>query len=281
MLAVEGTTRVVVEIPQTGKRAELLVYCVPNLEMDIDILLGHDAHAKLGAALIWKFNSDKVEYVGAVCKTESHEEKVHPEIEMPGSSVVTECIDELDFTLARARRDDSSDYRWVVRYKWADGPPPCNVGRYRGSSALYRKPWINEGQVAELVERWTSEGILRPIAESEVKFVIPLNPVRGSDSKSTKIRLTMDYSELNKYLVEVRSTETNEDCLQKIREWRLKGSGTIMDVRQAYLSVELAEEEQAYHCVKFRDKYYRMTRLAFGVQSGPRVLFIDGARPCT
>jgi len=28
-----------------------------------------------------------------------------------------------------------------------------------------------------------------------------------------KIRLTMDYSELTKYLVEVRSTETNEDCL--------------------------------------------------------------------
>ena len=51
-----------------------------------------------------------------------------------------------------------------------------------------------------------------------------------------------------------------------------------MDVRQAYFSVELAEEKQTYHCVKFRDKYYRMTRLAFGVQSGPRVLFrtLDG-----
>jgi hypothetical protein len=140
-------------------------------------------------------------------------------------------------------------------------------------SKNFLKKWITEDKLSDLVSDWIQNDILRPIPQSEVKFIIPLNPVKGANTKSTKIRLAMDYSDLNQFLVSTTSVETNEDCLQQLRLWRLRGNGAVIDLSKAYLSIDLDMQQWPYHCVKFRGNFYCMTRLAFGVSNGPRVLF--------
>ncbi len=284
---------------QECKQVRVRAYVIPKLFNQIDILLGHDVHGKMGSGLMWNFAKNQMRYVAAVTaeavteikeEDNDHEEKISPPMpstvvplgmedhgneekispSMPGTVVPLGRLitDEPDFKLS------FSGERWIVSNKWIDGqPPPRNRSQFKTQSVFYKKPWFTEDQLADLVSEWVNTGILRPIEEEDVKFVIPLNPVKGGEGKTTKIRLAMDYKELNKYIVCVSSVDTNEDCSQQLRAWRLRGNGQVIDLSKAYLSIGLDPAEQPYHCVKFRGSYFCMTRLAFGVSNGGRVLF--------
>jgi len=282
-LIVLGRTEIVVSM--NAKSVRVCAYVIPEMVLpEIEILLGHDVHDKLGTGMVWNFATNDIKYVGATSERAvahkqeyvKEEEKIltvdspvgHHGPEGPPNLL----IDEPDFTLTRTH---GSNHRWVVSNKWIDdAPPPSNMSEFsRCDSVYYKKKWITEDKLSDLVSDWIKNDILRPISQSEVKFIIPLNPVKGATTKSTKIRLAMDYSDLNQFLVSTTSVETNEDCLQQLRLWRLRGNGAVIDLSKAYLSIDLDEQQWPYHCVKFRGNFYCMTRLAFGVANGPRVLF--------
>jgi transposase InsO family protein len=60
-----------------------------------------------------------------------------------------------------------------------------------------------------------------------------------------------------------------------MRKWRCRSlsSAVLLDISRAYLQVHLDESQQQYQRVLYNDKYYRMTRLGFGLSIGPKLLY--------
>jgi hypothetical protein len=267
----------------------LEVYVVRNLGV-VDVLLGHDAHTKLGTSLCWNFSKNEINYLLESCvgsidskhicvKCEDADLKVSGFDIQPGEVVRSvSCdgwiIDEPDFI---CRRDSEKGGRWIVRYKWREGVvPQSNAYRYKSQSSVwYPKKWISETKMNSLVEEWIEKGVIEPVAESCACFIIPLNPVLGSDLKTTKIRLALDFKLMNQSLIEISKASSIEDCAKTVRSWRVKSGragGYIIDLKSAYHCVALDEGLQEYNCVKWRGVTYKCTAMMFGVTCGGRVL---------
>ena len=106
------------------------------------------------------------------------------------------------------------------------------------------------------------------------KFLFTINPVPSEAThKTTKLRLALYFKPLNKFIICENERSTNEDSLRSVREWRRFKEGTLVDLKQAYLSVLIDRNQQSYQCIRWRGQYYRCTRLMFGLSSAPRILF--------
>ena len=82
------------------------------------------------------------------------------------------------------------------------------------------------------------------------KGLIPLMAVL--QAKKQKVRLVMDYRELNKY-IDVH-TANADVCVQKLREWRQKGSNVaVLDLCWAYLQVHVDKSLWPFQTVRKLD----------------------------
>ena len=121
-------------------------------------------------------------------------------------------------------------------------------------------PFSIKKQVDTEIDRLVAEGTWRPINSSA--WASPMVPVRKSDST---VRLCGDYkSGVNPALdCTVYPIPGLEECLEGMHI----GLYTKLDVKQAYNSLVLCEEDQAKLCINTHRGLFAPVRLPFGVSS--------------
>lgn len=156
--------------------------------------------------------------------------------------------------------------RWVVRWQWSkgglDGPSlKGNVSEYDISPAR-REEYEKE------VNRWISEGWLIPY-QGECKALLPLMAVYNHNKG--KVRPVLDYRRVNEYLAP--HTGDSDVCQDKLRKWRRLGENLkILDLKNAYLQVHVAQDLWKFQVVRFKGKQYCLSRLGFGLNIAPKIM---------
>ena len=158
--------------------------------------------------------------------------------------------------------------KWTVRWKFKGSEPVLT-----GTKALYDRGL--EGKKKEEfdreVRRWIEEGILVPWHENVQTGVIPLMAVE--QPTKNKVRPVLDFRELNSYVECHTGDDVTDVCSEKLREWRkLDESAELVDLKNAYLQIRVAEDLWKYQLVNFDGKTYCLTRLGFGLCSAPRIM---------
>ena len=81
----------------------------------------------------------------------------------------------------------------------------------------------------------------------------------------------LDFRELNGYVDAY--TAHADVCVQKLREWRKKGSNvSVLDLRRAYLQVRVHKSLWPYQTVIFKGKRYCLLRMDFGLNVAPSIM---------
>ena len=157
---------------------------------------------------------------------------------------------------------------WIVRWKWMKAPDTHNkVACYHIPDDI-RKPFEEE------VELWISEDILVPVPVEEVDEAehLPLIPLMAVQQQTKgKVRPVLDFRDLNKYV----SSHTGEavDCTSTLRKWReCVRQGVILDLRKAYLQLRVDKDLWKHQIIKYKNSYYYLTRLGFGLNCAPRIM---------
>ena len=272
-----------------------------NLRIDADLLLGHDSHELLGDGLVWIWsgNNKGLKYVrnpvGAVNNDfaaadmdvnddgsisdleEEFSELPHEQVmgrNEPDLSKISTGLREIgdeNFIEESDHRASKSNKRWTASWRWISEAPQWQS---EGFQEWYRKKGVSEDQVDAGLKEWLRDGVIEPVSRDKVKFLLTINPVPSEAThKTTKLRLALDFKPLNKFIICENERSTNEDSLRSVREWRRFREGTLVDLKQAYLSVLIDRNQQSYQCIRWRGQYYRCTRLMFGLSSAPRILF--------
>ena len=161
------------------------------------------------------------------------------------------------------------DGKWTLRWKWSNSNQPEYL---KNNTTEYGIPNIARQRYESEIERWITQGILQDLDfdEKEIKGIIPLFSV--IQPNKDKVRPVMDFRELNSFL----STHTADAdvCSEKLRHWRSKFSDNIaiLDLKDAFLQIHVDDDLQKFQVVKFKGKFYKMTRLCFGMSIGPKVM---------
>ena len=155
--------------------------------------------------------------------------------------------------------------KWTVKWKWSLGEPELSnqVSSY-GVSADMKQAFEDE------VQSWIDEGILIPVPENErVTSVIPLMAIRQVNKQ--KVRPVLDFKQLNKYVS--CHTGASAVCGDTIRRWRKIGDNLVrLDLRKAYLQLHINPSLRKHQAVRFKGKYYFLTRLGFGLNCSLRIM---------
>jgi hypothetical protein len=169
---------------------------------------------------------------------------------------------------------------WEVEWRWIDNSPPApswNVANY-GVDKLEQKD--RDGFIRE-VQLWEDQGFIVPVDPNDVKCSIPLMCVE-QPGKTTAYRPVADFKKtLNAHIV----SQPNEDIDLPISanlmllKWRALSLPlcelVLVDISKAYMRIRMREELTAYQCfiLPWKDhKYYRLTRLGFGVNIAVKCL---------
>jgi hypothetical protein len=187
----------------------------------------------------------------------------------PKESIRRGNPDRIEESDHRVRR---SNGRWIAEWNWKSTEPP--LWKPEGFQEWYKKRGVSEDQMDAGVKEWLETGVIEPIARSEVRFAMTLNPVVSEAAhKTTKLRLAIDFKPLNRFVSCLSTTSSNEDSLRSVREWRKYKEGTLVDLTKAYLSIVIDKSLQQYQCIRWRGRYYRCCRLMFGLSVAPRILY--------
>ena len=74
----------------------------------------------------------------------------------------------------------------------------------------------------------------------------------------------LDFRELNEF-VECSGADADV-CDEKLRTWRQKSVNcALLDLRGAYMQIFVDDEFCKYQMVKFKDQFYTLRRLGFGL----------------
>lgn len=123
-------------------------------------------------------------------------------------------------------------------------------------------------EVRQTLQEYKLFGAIEEIAEPrEPKLVQPLHVVI-KPGKAPRVCIDLSRN-LNNFLPEKHFHYTSvEDAVNKSKQncWYAK-----LDISKCYLSFALAPEVRKYFTFSLDDKYYRFTRLPFGLSSGPRL----------
>ena len=141
-------------------------------------------------------------------------------------------IEEPDFSA----EFNEKTWAWTASWKWSGNQPPNSlvnkVPKYP-VSAQVQQEYRHE------LETWLNNGWLLPYPEEELgppKALIPLMAV--VQQNKSKVRPVLDFRELNGYIDAY--TAHADICMQKLREWRKKGSNvSVLNLRRAYLQVHV------------------------------------------
>ena len=173
-------------------------------------------------------------------------------------------IEELDFSAEFNEKTRA----WTASWEWSGNQPPNSlvnkVPEYP-VSAQVRQEYRHE------LETWLNNGWLLPNPEEELgpsKALIPLMAV--VQQNKSKVRPVLDFRELNGYVDAY--TAHADVCVQKLREWRKKGSNvSVLDLRRAYLQVRVHKSLWPYQTVIFEGKRYCLSRMGFRLNVAPSI----------
>ena len=110
---------------------------------------------------------------------------------------------------------------------------------------------------------------LQVIIEVEPRNDQILSPIFLKPKKNGEYRMVLNLKKLNEYIPYKHfKMETFENALTLISKGSYMAS---VDLRHAYYSIQIAEEQQKYFRFTWNDKIYQFTCLVNGVSEGPRI----------
>ena len=227
----------------------------------MDLVIGMDIIDMLGGVTITR--------AGVVFGSSQVSEFAHVALESPAlynhadSSDSNIIIDDKDF---RAVFDGK---KWVVKWFWVNDKPP----KLKNKISTYNSSLTDEkvDKYETEIERWIKEGILEPWEGEVSEGIIPLLAV--DQPTKDKVRPVLDFRELNTYVKCHTGDEIIDVCGDKLREWRKLGDrASLVDLKSAYLQLNVNRELWKYQLIKYKDKVYCLTRLGFGLNCAPRIM---------
>jgi len=250
-----GVVELEVQYRGDSRRVEFVVVDGLKGAVKVGALLGLDAHTKFGG-LSMKFSGGApiVQYGPGV---------VAAAVQQDG------WIEDSDGWY-RQRPEDGA---WVFRWRWVSEPTELvwkGVYIYERKLKTQRSKELFEKEM----EMWRDNGFIVPYDEStmgEVRAILPLNPVL-QPGKTTEVRPTCDYTELNEFITGTSDREHNEVCAESLRKWRKHQGLIVADLSKAYMRVHVPRELWKYQALKWNDQWFALTRLGFGLVSAPRAL---------
>ena len=152
--------------------------------------------------------------------------------------------------------------KWVTRWNWIKEPVLHNcVNFYKMDKVVYPR-------FKSEVNRWIDNGWLVKTKCNE-EGVIPLMAV--VQERKDKVRPVLDFRELNEF-VECSGADADA-CDEKLRSWRQKSANcALLDLRDAYMQISVADECSKYQTVKFEGNFYKLIRLGFGFNCAPEIV---------
>lgn len=110
---------------------------------------------------------------------------------------------------------------------------------------------------------------LQVIVEVEPRTDQILSPIFLKPKKNGEYRMVLNLKQLNEYIPYKHfKMETFESALTLISKGSYMAS---IDLRHAYYSIQIAEEQQIYFRFTWNDQIYQFTCLVNGVSEGPRI----------
>src|SRR5215469_13892467 len=120
------------------------------------------------------------------------------------------------------------------------------------------------------IERWISEGILKPWSGDSTYGVIPLMAVEQINKN--KVGPVLDFRKLNEH-VSCHSGDEVNVCDESIKSWRrINGGRKVVDLKTAYLQIHVDESLWKHQLVSFKGKIFCLTRVGFGLCRAPRIM---------
>ena len=182
-------------------------------------------------------------------------------------------IEKDDFILKRMKLHDAS-YRWQVEWKWVNGKEPQTKRlppHYGMSNLSVVEREIIDKELSDLKEKYSEK-----VEWSKVKATAPIMP-RRQLHKTTPIRIVLDLTWLNDKIVTVPNPERPPiGAPEYVRKWRARPKTKVfmVDIRKAYLNIEMEYECSHWQCIRFPDdeNVYRLKRLPFGLNIANKVL---------
>ena len=125
------------------------------------------------------------------------------------------------------------------------------------------------------MKEWLHLGILVEYDEEvhgAIRHYLPIIAVCQRKGQSTKIRPVFDYRRLNDH-IECHTGGATPLCASRIRQWRQLGPHcAILDLKRAYLQIQVAPDLWKFQAVSWQGKTYLVTRLGFGLSSAPKIM---------
>ena len=122
--------------------------------------------------------------------------------------------------------------------------------------------------------KWVKEGWLvpyDPLVHGEVTGVVPLMAA-AQPNKPTKVRPVMDYREVNQYISSHPGMDVTV-CSERLREWRRLGASVaLLDLKKAYLQLQVSGDLVRFQAVRLKGKLHVMTRMGFGLAVAPKIM---------
>ncbi|UYV70861.1 hypothetical protein LAZ67_8000899 [Cordylochernes scorpioides] len=184
------------------------------------------------------------------------------------------------------KRDESG--RYIVSLPWIAGHPPVPVNRRTTENRLLTTTRnVQDKMLYEkydtIFEEWEKERFIEEVEDKwEGCGYLPHRPVRR-DGRTTPIRPVFDASCKKKGLPSLNQClEKGDNLIELIPDlllrFRLGKYGIIADIRQAFLQIQVREEDREF--LRFlwwkKDqktlKFYRHCRVVFGLTSSPFLL---------
>src|SRR5215469_2158777 len=110
-----------------------------------------------------------------------------------------------------------------------------------------------------IIERWISEGILKPWSGDSTYGVIPLMAMEQINKN--KVKPVLDFRKLNEH-VSCYSGDKVNVCDESIRSWRsINGGRKVVDLKTAYLQIHVDESLWKHQLVSFKGKIFCLTRV--------------------
>ena len=148
------------------------------------------------------------------------------------------------------------------------------TGRYNGNGLEWNQSYITKRSSYKIddnvrvdfdaeVQYSVDEGILQAVSrDCYVESLMPLMAVVQHVKENT--RPVLDYRALNKHVS--NHSGSSDTCDVKLRKWRHLGNNVVfLDLRKAYLQIHVAKDIWKHQTVKWKNKYYYLSRLGFGL----------------
>lgn len=177
--------------------------------------------------------------------------------------------------------EEPYEQHWEVEWLWIEKSPPAPSWS-PANYGLSKHPESAQIGFKQECQLWIDNEFLVPVDREDVKMTVPLMCVEQQHKPSTPIRPVGDYkAKLNRHII----SQPHEDLDFPVSAnfmllvWRAIGIPlselVLVDISKAYMRVRVREELTYYQCFVLpwtEQKFYRLTRLGFGVNIAVKTL---------